>query len=211
MLKTIRSISRTRRAPILALATVATLTALSVAPADGAPVAGGSKVVASGFHYNYDFNSDGRQDDRLFWFYAIEHADGSVTGQASLRIVIDDPAGEPFTEFVRIQITDAVRYSADEAVVGGIVTATNDPFGCLGGVFSYAPGTQVGFSVRDNGPGNPDQITPLGVLDCVPFVGSDYGVDDSVGFAHWFVDTGFYEILLQPALTDIDFGRFDVR
>ena len=213
-----------RRAPKLALAALASLVAIGAAvanggPGGGGPGGGGPPFVAAGAHSNYDFNQDGRPDYRTLWFYAVEHADGSVTGEATLRVVVDDldfdgiPDIEPFLEIVQIQIGGAVRFSDTEALVSGVVTESNDPLPCSAAddLFSLHPGTQLAFVVKDNGHGHViDQITPTLIWDCVPFLGSDFGVDDSVSFAQWAVDQGFGPFVGQ-FLIDIELGDMYVR
>ena len=191
--------TRSRRSPLLKLGLsllASCALAVGIQAQHGAGV-GGSGLFASGLTYSNDFDQNGRPDYRSFSFYVLERSDGSIGGQALLRITIDDLDGDgaadidPIRVNVRVQIDDAVRMSATDIVVTGVVSSTDFPVPCPLG---YSVGTQVGFVAQDNGSsffGPTDLISPLVVWDCIPFDPADYGLPSyTSGLAHFLVEYG---------------------
>jgi hypothetical protein len=126
----------------LAAPVTAFILAASVAADPGRPSATGSGTATFPFGF------------RNFAFSAVTHADGSVTGQAVVRLHHPEIGG-----LRRIQI-DCLRVEGNVAIMSGIITEhTADP---------DLVGLQSIFIVVDNGQGKnspPDEITITGTYD----------------------------------------------
>lgn len=214
MLKTIRSISKARRNSVLtpvALLALVSLLVVGTGVADGGNGGGGSgAIIAAGAGFNDDFNDDGQPDDRKLIFHAVQHADGTVTGKAELRITVYN-FGAPLVIKMNADIDDAVIYgeAGNRAILSGLVTWSDYPLSCADG--GYSVDTQIAFVVEDGGNGwsaAADRVSTLAVWDCVPFDGADYGYTGG-GFAHFAVDSGIVSFL-DSSLTDIDHGQVSV-
>jgi hypothetical protein len=93
-------------------------------------------------------------------FSAIQHKDGSVTGQAEILIMPVGAAGER----IHVAVDCLVFFGTDTATVGGTVTEVQV------GTAPFNVGDHVAFTVVDNGEGGdspPDQGSPVTrIADC---------------------------------------------
>ena len=151
---------------LLLVAAVALLTSLltSAAAAGGNPTAAGHANITVG---------DGQT--RTFSFTAVQHADGTVTGQAQ----VNNPS---FPIRIHFRI-DCLKFDGDSRIIAsGPITQSSDPA-------TIAVGRIAVFAVEDNGEGvnaPPDRITTI--PDYAPpkscnefsFVGADLR-DDTLG------------------------------
>ena len=93
-------------------------------------------------------------DTRIFAFTALEHADGTVTGQAQLNIIgvgfgSENPA---ITNYFQAEVV-CLTVEGDDAWIGAVIKTSSIPANI---------GNEVGWRVRDNGQGNsaePDGIS----------------------------------------------------
>jgi hypothetical protein len=138
----------------LALAAIASLLAVPVAPA------GGSDVVASangGVHWTIPLpNQFGVEVwNRTLAFNARKYADGSVSGRFEYHQVVE---GQSFT--FNVDVTCLNVYDGNRAKLGGVIIVSNDPT-LPAGVFAW-------FQVFDNGEGAdaaPDRSSLIGFGD----------------------------------------------
>jgi hypothetical protein len=138
----------------LALAAIASLLAVPVAPA------GGNDVVASangGVHWTIPLpNQFGVEVwNRTLAFNARKYADGSVSGRFEYHQVVE---GQSFT--FNVDVTCLNVYDGNRAKLGGVIVVSNDPT-LPAGVFAW-------FQVFDNGEGAdaaPDRSSLIGFGD----------------------------------------------
>jgi hypothetical protein len=114
-----------------------------------------NQLSATGFG---ELRDDGLNLRQTLAFSAIQHPDGTVTGQAEYHIVRDDPNFGENTRFhVEVNCLN-INPDGKTATISGVVKNASDP---------QANGATAIFRVRDNGEGNgneADGVTPVFLL-----------------------------------------------
>jgi hypothetical protein len=134
----------------VALATVGCLDGPTDLPFDADPQFAAQGVVHSATGSGH--LPSGAEDKRVFAFTALEHADGSVSGQFTLVITAPVLGSEnPAIGRIEAEVV-CMSVSGNRAWVGGVVKSA---------ARSDWVGRQTGWAVEDNGPGNSGDLISL--------------------------------------------------